>query len=61
METKEILTICCLTLLGVALITSLFKKVPDIVKNSSFFIAIVLLAIAGVLNNTEKLEFGGLS
>ena len=56
MKTKEILTIHCLALLGIALIASLFKKVPGIVKNGSFFIAIVLLAVSQVLDETENLE-----
>ena len=56
MKTKEILMIHCLALLGIALISSLFKKVPGIVKNGSFFIAIVLLAVSQVLDETENLE-----
>ena len=56
MKTKEILMIHCLVLLGIALIASLFKKVPGIVKNGSFFIAIVLLAVSQVLDETENLE-----
>ena len=56
MKTKEILMIHCLALLGIALIASLFKKVPGIVKNGSFFIAIVLLAVSQVLGETENLE-----
>jgi hypothetical protein len=56
MKTKEILMIHCLALLGIALIASLFKKVPGIVKNGSFFIAIVLLAVSQVLDETENLE-----
>ncbi len=54
MKTKEILTIHCLALLGIALISSLFKKVPGIVKNGSFFIAIVLLAVSQVLDETNE-------
>jgi hypothetical protein len=54
MKTKEILTIHCLALLGIALIASLFKKVPGIVKNGSFFIAIVLLAVSQVLGKTNE-------
>ena len=50
MKTKEILMNHCLALLGIALISSLFKKVPSIVKNGSFFIAIVLLAVSQVLD-----------
>ena len=56
MKTKEILMIHCLALLGIALIASLFKKVPGIVKNGSFFIAIVLLAVSQVLDETGNLE-----
>jgi len=55
MKTKEILMIHCLVLLGIALIASLFKKVPGIVKNGSFFIAIVLLAVSQVLDETENM------
>ena len=55
MKTKEILMIHCLALLGIALISSLFKKVPGIVKNGSFFIAIVLLAVSQVLDETENM------
>ena len=54
MKTKEILTIHCLALLGIALISSLFKKVPGIVKNGSFFIAVVLLAMSQVLENRDE-------
>ena len=54
MKTKEILMILCLVLLGIALIASLFKKVPGIVKNGSFFIAIVLLAVSQVLGETNE-------
>jgi len=54
MKTKEILMIHCLALLGIALIASLFKKVPGIVKNGSFFIAIVLLAVSQVLDETNE-------
>jgi len=54
MKTKEILMIHCLALLGIALISSLFKKVPGIVKNGSFFIAIVLLAVSQVLDETNE-------
>lgn len=54
MKTKEILTIHCLVLLGIALVSSLFKKVPGIVKNGSFFIAVVLLAVSQVLENREE-------
>ncbi len=54
MKTKEILMIHCLVLLGIALVSSLFKKVPGIVKNGSFFIAIVLLAVSQVLENREE-------
>ncbi len=56
MKTKEILMIHCLALLGIALISSLFKKVPGIVKNGSFFIAIVLLAVSQVLDKKDNLE-----
>ncbi len=54
MKTKEILTIHCLVLLGIALVSSLFKKVPGIVKNGSFFIAVVLLAVSQVLENRDE-------
>lgn len=54
MKTKEILMIHCLALLGIVLIASLFKKVPGIVKNGSFFIAIVLLAVSQVLDKTNE-------
>ena len=54
MKTNEILMIHCLVLLGIALVSSLFKKVPGIVKNGSFFIAIVLLAVSQVLENREE-------
>ena len=54
MKTKEILMIHCLVLLGIALVSSLFKKVPGIVKNGSFFIAVVLLAVSQVLENREE-------
>ena len=54
MKTKEILMIHCLVLLGIALISSLFKKVPGIVKNGSFFIAVVLLAVSQVLENRDE-------
>ena len=54
MKTKEILMIHCLVLLGIALVSSLFKKVPGIVKNGSFFIAIVLLAVSQVLGETNE-------
>ena len=54
MKTKEILMIHCLALLGIALVSSLFKKVPGIVKNGSFFIAIVLLAVSQVLGETNE-------
>tara|TARA_Y100001980_G_C14507110_1_gene282648 strand:+ start:191 stop:385 length:195 start_codon:yes stop_codon:yes gene_type:complete len=54
MKTKEILMIHCLVLLGIALVSSLFKKVPGIVKNGSFFIAVVLLAVSQVLENRDE-------
>ncbi len=54
MKTNEILMIHCLVLLGIALVSSLFKKVPGIVKNGSFFIAVVLLAVSQVLENREE-------
>lgn len=54
MKTKEILMIHCLALLGISLISSLFKKVPGIVKNGSFFIAVVLLAVSQVLENRDE-------
>ena len=54
MKTKEILMIHCLALLGIALVSSLFKKVPGIVKNGSFFIAVVLLAVSQVLGETNE-------
>jgi len=54
MKTKEILTIHCLVLLGIVLVSSLFKKVPGIVKNGSFFIAVVLLAVSQVLENRDE-------
>ena len=54
MKTNEILMIHCLVLLGIALVSSLFKKVPGIVKNGSFFIAIVLLAVSQVLENRDE-------
>ena len=54
MKTKEILMIHCLALLGIALVSSLFKKVPGIVKNGSFFIAVVLLAVSQVLENRDE-------
>ncbi len=54
MKTNEILMIHCLVLLGIALVSSLFKKVPGIVKNGSFFIAVVLLAVSQVLENRDE-------
>ena len=54
MKTKEILMIHCLVLLGIALVSSLFKKVPGIVKNGSSFIAVVLLAVSQVLENRDE-------
>ena len=54
MKTKEILMIHCLVLLGIALVSSLFKKVPGIVKKGSFFIAVVLLAVSQVLENRDE-------
>jgi predicted O-methyltransferase YrrM len=59
MKTNEILAICCLTLLIIALIASVFKKFPTVVKNGSFFIAIVLLAVSQVLSDEGYIsQFG---
>ena len=54
MKTKEILMIHSVVLLVIALVSSLFKKVPGIVKNGSFFIAVVLLAVSQVLENRDE-------
>jgi len=56
MKTNKILLIFCLALLGLVLIASMFKKVPGIVKNGSFFIAIVLLAVSQVLGYIDDSE-----
>ena len=58
MKNKDILTIVSLSCLGVSLITSMIKKVPDIVKNSFFFIAIVLLAVAQLFLGKVKEKIG---
>jgi len=53
MRTNEILMICCLIFLIISLLASSINKFPEIVKNGSIFIAVVLLAVSQILPDTE--------
>jgi len=54
MRTNEILMICCLIFLIISLLASSINKFPEIVKNGSIFIAVILLAVSQILPNTKS-------
>ena len=50
METTQILVIISLSCLLISLVSSLFPKIPIIVKNCFFLVAVILLATSQVVS-----------